>query len=194
MGVDILISTVLGFIVGVIGGVVCGRKVNKMQIKNLDDVMLLISGAVTLLSIILSAFGVLEKVAVSIINIFGTMVFSWILTKKSAKKDFEEHEQELALKSYRHINYIESAANTAYKTIEESLNDVQDNETKLILSRAMDHIKYIQGGVNTCKLDWYDMLSEDDRNDLKSEKERSRQDFGELKVDLSDMQINQEDV
>lgn len=27
----------------------------------------------------------------------------------------------------------------------------------------MDQIKYIQGGINTCKMDWHDMLSDKEK-------------------------------
>lgn len=183
-------------VIGFLGGKWWIHKQGKYQLKNLDDLMLLISGLIIFVSIILAAIDKLEKFSVVAINVFGTMVFSWILTKKTAKQEFKEHEQELALKSYRHINYIESAANTAYKEMESSRDSAEDDKTKLILEKALDHIKYIQGGVYTCKLDWYDMLSEKDREEYKDkvENEQDKGEFGVIRINISNSQINQEDA
>lgn len=195
------ISLILaGILLGGLAGYHIGKKhsnsVGSKRKINLDDVMLRISGIVTFASIILIAFGVLEKIAIIGINTFGTMVFSWILTKRSAKDDFKEHEQELALKSYRHINYIDTAANTAYSVIEGYADEVKDNETKLILGRAMDHIGYIQGGISTCKLDWHDMLSDYDKNEYKKSAKNAcdSDDFGVIKINIPTEQINQEEA
>lgn len=84
-----------------------------------------------------------SALAIVILNVFSSVVFSWLLTKKTSIKDFKEKEEELALRSYRHINYIESAANTASGTIDkyasEHNNDI-NAETKLILSSAKEQI------------------------------------------------------
>ena len=172
------------------------RGSEKHQYIKLDDVMLVISGIVTFISIVLIAFGKLEKVAAIAINTFGTMVFSWILTKKSAKHEFKEHEQELALRSYRHINYIDTAANTAYKEIENFLDDIKDTETKLMLSKAMDHIKYIQGGISTCKLDWHDMLSDFHKKEYRKTIKNLDDtiEYGVIRIDVQNEQINQEEA
>lgn len=82
---------------------------------NLDNFILTVSAIVVAGSIYLSTLGKLEAYASVTINIFGSIVFSWLLTKKSSKEEFRQQQEELALKSFRHINYIESAANTAYK-------------------------------------------------------------------------------
>lgn len=137
-----------------------------------------------------------SALAIVILNVFSSVVFSWLLTKKTSIKDFKEKEEELALRSYRHINYIESAANTASGTIDkyasEHNNDI-NAETKLILSSAKEQIKYIQGGINTCKMDWYDLLSEEEQ-DKRNHRETPNDDFGTVDTVISDEDINQEDV
>ena len=155
------------------------------------------SALVVVVSIILSAFGKIEKFASVTINIFGTIVFSWLLTKKSSKEEFKEHEQDLALRAYRHINYLETAANSAYKTLEDFKGDEAiSKEVKLMLSNAMSQIKYIQGGINTCKMDWADMLSPEQRLKCMDEEYSNSEanDYGTVDVVVPDTQMNQEDA
>lgn len=130
-----------------------------------------------------------------VLNVFSSIVFSWLLTKKTSIKDLKEKE-ELALRSYRHINYIETAANTALCTIEEYASDHNEEinaETKLILSSAKEQIKYIQGGINTCKMDWFDLLSKEEQ-DKRIHGESANEDFGTVNTVISDEDINHEDA
>ena len=165
---------------------------------NLDNFILVFSALVVCGSIYFETNGKLEKFASVAINIFASIVFSWLLTKKSSKEEFREQEQELALRSFRHINYIESAANTAYKKIEKYL-DVEglDENVKLMLSSAMDQIKYIQGGINTCKMDWHDMLSDEEKEHYKNneiEKNIPDDEYGTVDVVVPRERYNQEDA
>lgn len=167
----------------------------KMYI-NLDNFILVISALVVGMSIYLSTIGKLVAFSSTTINIFGSIVFSWLLTKKSSKVEFKEQEEELALRSYRHINYIDTAANTAYKKIEKYLDEGEDLDTdsRLILQSAMDQIKYIQGGISTCKLDWYDMLSVIEKEHYKSSSQFVDQEYGTLDVVVPETEYNQEEV
>ncbi len=160
---------------------------------------MLISAIVVCVSIYLSTIGELAVFATTTINIFGSIVFSWLLTKKSSKIEFKEQEGQLALRSFRHINYIDSAANTAYKKIEQYIDLPEgelDSSTRLILKSAMDQIKYIQGGISTCKMDWYDMLSEDEKEHYKNTLYDSEieDDFGTVDVVIPVSEYNQEDA
>jgi membrane protein YdbS with pleckstrin-like domain len=77
---------------------------------NLDNFVLLFSALIVTGSIYFSTSGKMESFASVAINLFGSMVFSWLLTKKSSRVEFKQQEEELALRSFRHINYIDSAA------------------------------------------------------------------------------------
>lgn len=77
---------------------------------NLDNFVLLFSALIVTGSIYFSTSGKMEFFASVAINLFGSMVFSWLLTKKSSRVEFKQQEEELALRSLRHINYIDSAA------------------------------------------------------------------------------------
>lgn len=200
----IIIFTLLGFLIGYLLGRIRPKNLTifeflKKFYNNLENFILLISAIVVCVSIYLSTIGELAIFATTTINIFGSIVFSWLLTKKSSKIEFKEQEGQLALRSFRHINYIDSAANTAYKKIEQYIDLPEgelDSSTRLILKSAMDQIKYIQGGISTCKMDWYDMLSEDEKEHYKNTLYDSEieDDFGTVDVVIPVSEYNQEDA
>lgn len=200
----IIIFTLLGFLIGYLLGRIRPKNLTifeflKKFYNNLENFILLISAIVVCVSIYLSTIGELAVFATTTINIFGSIVFSWLLTKKSSKIEFKEQEGQLALRSFRHINYIDSAANTAYKKIEQYIDLPEgelDSSTRLILKSAMDQIKYIQGGISTCKMDWYDMLSEDEKEHYKNTLYDSEieDDFGTVDVVIPVSEYNQEDA
>lgn len=201
---NVILSLAIGFVIGFCFGRIRPRNLalyeflGKMY-KNLENFILIISAIVVGVSIYLSTIGELAAFATVTINVFGSIVFSWLLTKKSSKIEFKEQQEELALRSYRHINYIDSAANTAYKKIERYLNETEelDSASRLILNSSMDQIKYIQGGISTCKLDWYDMLSIAEKEHYKDKSTDSSNDedeYGTVEVVIPGSEYNQEDV
>lgn len=196
-----ILSGILGLVVGFALGRIRPKNLNFYEFlnkiyKNLDNFILLLSTFIVVGSISLAAMDRLEQFASAAINIFSSIVFSWILTKKSSREDFKKQEEELALRSYRHINYIESAANTAYKKIEQYINDMgeADIQTKLMLSSATDQIKYIQGGINTCKMDWHDMLSDDEKKHYSVSSEAMDEEYGKVDINMAQTEYNQEDA
>jgi len=203
-----ILACVICALVGIIIGYIIGRYVKNAAIKtlydylsdvfkNLDNYVMTVSALIVIVSIVLSVVGKIETFASVTINIFGTIVFSWLLTKKSAKVEFKEQEQDLSMCAYRHINYLESAANSAYKTLKDFSDDEGINkEVKLMLSNAMSQIKYIQGGINTCKMDWVDMLSPEQQSKCNIEKnaQDDEEDFGTVDVVVGPEECNQEDA
>lgn len=200
----IIIFTLFGFLIGFFLGRIRPKNLTISEFvrkiyTNLENFILLISAIVVGVSIYLSTIGELAVFATTAINIFGSIVFSWLLTKKSSKIEFKEQEEQLALRSFRHINYIDSAANTAYKKIEQYVDAPEeelDSSTRLILKSAMDQIKYIQGGISTCKMDWYDMLSDDEKEHYKNTlyDSENEDDFGTVDVVIPISEYNQEDA
>lgn len=200
----IIIFTLFGFLIGFFLGRIRPKNLTISEFvrkiyTNLENFILLISAIVVGVSIHLSTIGELAVFATTAINIFGSIVFSWLLTKKSSKIEFKEQEEQLALRSFRHINYIDSAANTAYKKIEQYVDAPEeelDSSTRLILKSAMDQIKYIQGGISTCKMDWYDMLSDDEKEHYKNTlyDSENEDDFGTVDVVIPISEYNQEDA
>lgn len=183
IGISLIFGILIGFFVS--------TKMRK-SIVSLESFMLLFSLFVLIGSIVFQALGLLASFAAPVSTIFSSIVFSWLLTKLSNKDELRAQEQELAKRSYRHINYIETASITAEKTIDQYISGAEQDklspEGKLILSRALDHIGYIKGGINTCKMDWFDLLSEEGKRSF-SAKESATQ-----SIIADDMSLNQEDV
>lgn len=171
-------------VIGLISGFVIGKRMSlrnvlKHFLANLDNVFIVLAAICIFGTIIADAMAEDITIPVIFLNIFSSLIFSWLLTKKSAKIDFEQHEQELAKKSYRHLNYIEVASKTAYKMLDEYTHDSELTESqRLIISRAMDNVTYIQGGIETCKFDWEDLMSDEDIKNLK-------RDSNVIKIDIS---------
>ena len=63
----------------------------------------------------------------------------------------------------------------------------------MILSSAKEQIKYIQGGINTCKMDWFDLLSEEEQDNQKRS-EHNPNDYGTVDTVIRNEEINQEDA
>lgn len=187
-----LISGVLGYWIGY------GKKHTYIDaaiglFTNLDNYILVLSVIVIFISIICSINQENSNTIVIVLNMFSCVIFSWLLTKKSSKKEFKEKEEELALKSYRHINYIETAADTASKTIEKHMmecGDVDEN-TRLVMLNAKSQITYIQGGINTCKMDWFDLLSQEEQENH-STKRIDSEEYGTYDTVVTD--VNQEEA
>ena len=200
----IVLSVLIGLIVGFVLGRLRPKNMNIYQFlrkiyTNLDNFILIFSFGIVVAAIYFSTIGKLEEFSSIVINTFGSVVFSWLLTKKSSKVEFKEQEEALALRSYRHINYIESAANTAYKKIQKYVDEEElGSSEKLMLNSAMDQIKYIQGGINTCKMDWHDMLSDEEKERYKYDNLRDKNydndDYGTVEVVFPANGYNQEDV
>lgn len=189
---DIITCGVIAFSLGALTnwGISKYRKTNGLTVDRFIMVLSLIFLAA---SVFCAVFGVITELASAGMTFFSSVIFSWLLTRESSKADLKAQEQELALKSYRHINYLETAAFTAGKTIDQYISE-QDaslsKDVKLVLSRAMDQIGYIQGGINTCKMDWVDLLSESDK--AKCANKDDPTEYGTV-VDAN-TSFNQEDV
>lgn len=192
----VILSGIIGYWIGKSKSLKSFPEALSRAFINMDNYIIIGALMLLIFSIGLSVTESNSALAIVILNVFSSIVFSWLLTKKTSIKDFKEKEEELALRSYRHINYIESAANTASGTIDkyasEHNNDI-NAEIKLILSSAKEQIKYIQGGINTCKMDWYDLLSEEEQ-DKRNHRDTPNDDFGTVDTVISDEDINQEDV
>lgn len=187
---QVIFIAIIIFLVGFAIGVLISSKFNrKLSIENF---ILVISGVFIIGAVVFQVVGLLETFSSIVTTVFSSIVFSWLLTRISSKDEWEKREQELALRSYRHIDYIESASKTANKAIEQYINSDNkfkiSDEEKLVLSKAMDYIGYIQGGISTCKMDWYDLMSEEGK------KRFSPKTSTDQSIKIDNIEINQEDV
>lgn len=115
--VAVIVSGITGYMIGV-GKLLGGFPASlKAALFNMDNYVFTGSLIVLIFSIYISAVDEGNTAAIIMLNIFSSVIFSWLLTKKTSIKDFKEKEEELALRSYRHINYIESAANMSREAL-----------------------------------------------------------------------------
>ena len=160
-------------------GVFIGIQIVKRQLTShkkthisMEYSIMVLSGIITVCAVFFQTFNMLEAFSSAIITAFSGVVFSWLLTKTSSKEEWQKQEQELARRSYRHIDYIESASKSAEQMINQyiqgDLKDEIKEKERLIFSGVMDYIGYISGGINTCKMDWYDLMSPEEQEKFSS--------------------------
>lgn len=193
---QVLLIVLAAVVIGIFIGVQIAKKQitphKKIHISMEYSIMVL-SGIITICAIFFQTFNMLENFSSAVITAFSGVIFSWLLTKMSSKEEWEKREQELARRSYRHIDYIESASKSAEQMINQYIqgdrkDEIEDKE-RLIFSGVMDYIGYISGGINTCKMDWYDLMSPEEQEKFSSKEPINRS------VSTSDMIfINQEDA
>lgn len=119
---------------------------------NIDNYIIVIAVMLLIFSVGLSVTEKESTLAIVILNVFSSVIFSWLLTKKTSIKDFKEKEEELALRSYRHINYIESAANTASGTIDKYALEHKKDITPELLTQLFIFLLQFSGCVPMCIL------------------------------------------
>ncbi len=144
------------------------RKVyNAFKEKNIENIVFFVAILLVMLSIVMQCFEKSSKVSNIIINIFGTLIVSWLATKKNSEEEFKRREQEGAKKSRRYLNSIKTITTNAIKIISESIEDKDLNFQKnqvIVLERAKDQIEHIKIGIETSLNDWEDMMSPEDIN------------------------------
>lgn len=173
--------------------------------KNIENIVFLISIFLVILSITLQCFNIFNGFSNTVINIFGTLIVSWIATKKSAETEIKKKEKENAKKSWRYLNSIRMTASNAIKILSSSIENNTlkfSSEQITVLERAKDQMEHIESGIGTSIIDWEDMMSKEDiadahgdKNNKKKVKEASSTvpDFDQFKFESSE-QINQEEA
>ena len=135
--------------------------------KNIENIVFFFAILLVVLSIILQCFNVMDGIPNTVMNIFGTLIVSWIVTKKNSEEEIRKKEQENAKKSRRYLNSIKTTATNAVKIISDSIGN---NELKFtpeqitVLERAKDQMEHIETGIETSLFDWEDMMSQEDIN------------------------------
>lgn len=191
-----VISLAIGFSIGRMKESEPIEKFFRKLLLSLDNIVIAFAMVVVICTIFSDMLFPNNKIPSVVLNIFGSIVFSWLLTKKSAKLEFKEHEQELAKRSYRHLNHIEVATRTADQQLQEGIKNCKKNsslseEAGILLSKIQSSLFYIKSGIETCKYDWEDLMSESDLNlaKKKSDEIKNSMQYGDL---LS--KVNQEEA
>lgn len=146
---------------------------------NLEDIIFILSIIFLLLGFILELLNVATGIFTLILNTFSTIILSWIMTKKSAKQEFTKQQEELARLSFRHLGDVERSI----LGLEQSLIDfrVEHEDVKAdpdlikdyyyFVKNLSDRIGDARNGIESNKLNWYDMLSEDEKIRINSKME-----------------------
>lgn len=185
---------VIAFVLGALAEWVIGKYFKKIEGLSIERFVMALSLIFLVASAVCSVRDIITELSAVGMSVFSSVVFSWLLTRENSKAELKAQEQELALKSYRHINYLETVATTAEKIIDkyvEESESSQSSEIKQLAVRAKDQIGYIRGGITTCKMDWVDLLAETDKP--KCTTPDSVKEYGKMVVD-QDALLNQEDV
>lgn len=174
--------------------------------KNIENIVFFVAILLVILSIFLQCFGVLDGFSNTVINIFGTLIVSWIATKKNSEEEFRKKEQESAKKSRRYLNSIKTIATNAIRIISDSIGNNELDFTKeqiTVLERAKDQMEHIETGIETSLFDWEDMMSKEDINMVHEDSKISRRKVAEAADTVpgfdqnkfeSEEQMNQEEA
>lgn len=150
---------------------------NAFKEKNIENIVFFIAILLVILSIVLQCFGIFDGFSNTVINIFGTLIVSWIATKKNSEEEIKKKEQENAKKSRRYLNSIKTTATNAIKILSDSIGNNELSFTKeqiTVLERAKDQMEHIETGIATSLFDWEDMMSQEDINMVHGDNEINR--------------------
>jgi len=128
-----------------------------------ENIILSISVFLILASLTITYFvkTPMEKYFVIIINFFGTVVFSWLLTRKTSEQEFQERQKESARRSYRHTLETEKYSKYVINEINVLINTTQDNTHRAELCKIRDSVIGIAGYLKTSISDWGDILKDE---------------------------------
>lgn len=171
-----VIVCLISFLLGIVSCLLFSKRNHKSMIiikeiyksfkeNNIENIVFFIAILLVVISIILQCFNVLNGFSNTIINIFGTLIVSWIATKKNSEAEIKKKEEETAKKSRRYLNSIKTMATNAIKIISDSISNNTLNFTSeqiIVLERAKDQVEHIETGIETSIFDWEDMMSPED--------------------------------
>lgn len=150
------------------------KQVKNMLLKNLEDIILIISGAIFIIATVLDSLKIIQGISLGFLNIFATIIFSWLLTKKSSEFAFKKEQEKLAKLSYRHLGDVEKAVLGLEQSIINYTSSTKDNDmatskehsVECLIHSLQGRIESIKNGILSNKEDWYDMLSEEYKGEM----------------------------
>lgn len=135
----------------------------RKMVAKLDDFVLFLAALFLLISIILDFFHITDGTATLMLNVFTTLVFSWLLTKKSSEMEFKKQQERLAKLSHRHLCGVEASI----LSLGQSIKDYDGYDDDEFLQGLSGRIEDVQNGIQSNEADWEDMLSAEYREELK---------------------------
>lgn len=131
------------------------------MLNNLDDIIAFSSAIIFVVCTIYDCTHKNSDISIQYLSIFSTLIFSWLLTKKSTEIQCKKEQERVSKVSYRHLSDIEYSVLTAEQYVKDCLlDDELGTSQKDVLERVKDKILSIKQGLDTNKEDWYDFLDE----------------------------------
>lgn len=156
---DNWILIITSFIVGILVGYFLGtiiRKGVKKAVRKLDNVVLALSFLGAIFCIYANIFLGKENISIQLLSFYTSFIFAWLLTKKSAKEEFEITQHKVAKNTFRHIEDVETAVLVTRDRLY-AIKDKKDISCKDI-EGILDNIEIILTGIRSNKEDWMEML------------------------------------
>lgn len=186
-----IVGVIIGLILGYIGHILkirfFGKSKNEVWellkfwfdniLNNLDDFMLIVSILIFITCIIYDSLNPNSDISIQYLNIFSTLIFSWLLTKKSTEIQCKREQEKVAKISYRHLGDLEYTVLTAEQYIKDCLKSDSHLEKSsiIVLERVEDKINLIKHGLNTNKEDWYDLLDANYKHELEEKANKNQE-------------------
>ncbi|MCM1191968.1 MAG: hypothetical protein NC123_16960 [Butyrivibrio sp.] len=127
----------------------------KRRLENLENWIMLVSFIIALICMFSGITGVSTQMDSQYLSIYSSFIFAWILTKKTAGKDFRKNQHKIAKSTYRHIQDAETAVLIAKNRLTER-RGTQLNEGDV--DGLIDDLQIILTCIRSNKKDWRDML------------------------------------
>lgn len=143
-------------------------------------------GVIFILVTVLDTCNIAQSVSESFLGVFSTIIFSWLLTKKSSEIQFKKEEEKIAKLSHRRIQDIEKAVLGMQQYIQ-YMKEEKEVSTKEVLSNIDARIEQIKNETLSAKEDWNDLLSDEYKKELCVKEEKQKRDYGKKEVDINAM-------
>lgn len=152
---QLAVSCVIGLLIGYFLAAII-RNGMKKAIRKLDNVVLAFSFLGAAFCLYANVFLGKENISIQLLSFYTSFIFAWLLTKKSAKEEFEVTQHKVAKNTFRHIEDVE----TAVLVTRDRLYEIKDKEgiSDKDIEGILDNVEIILTGIRSNKDDWMDML------------------------------------
>lgn len=182
---NIVFNDFIVLLVGcLIGYIIAKITKGKKALEHLEDFIMSLSGVIFILVTVLDACNIAQSVSASFLGVFSTIIFSWLLTKKSSEIQFKKEEEKIAKLSHRRIQDIEKAVLGMQQYIQD-MKEEKEVSTKEILSNIDARIEQIKNETLSAKEDWNDLLSDEYKKELHEKEEKQKRDYGKKKEEIN---------
>ncbi|MDE5802118.1 MAG: hypothetical protein K2I22_04265 [Lachnospiraceae bacterium] len=165
-----LCIVIVVFILGILIGWKCHKakekKLLREWIENLENWIMLASFLVAAICMVNAMLGIAAQIESQYLSLYSSFIFAWILTKKTAGKDFKRNQHKIAKSTYRHIEDAETAVLIA----KNRLMDQRENGLETAdVEGLIDDLQIILTCIRSNKKDWRDMLKKKYRQKIDKE-------------------------